>query len=111
MMIVYVLVLVGLLALLADHYSRLQKLGWAPPVEDYKRGRSLVDPIGSALGEVGRADGAYRAIAAALGAVGKGSELLYAPIGAALGGIGKGLELIFKPIGMVLGLVGGAKGG
>ena len=111
MTVVYVLVLVALLALLNDHYSRLQKLGWAPPVEDYKRGRSALDPIGSALGEVGRADGAYRLVAATLGAIGKATEMVYAPIGAALNAVGKGTELIFKPIGMVLGLVGGAKGG
>ena len=80
----FVLFLVILAAWIADHYSRLQNMGWAPPIEDYKKGRSLMDPVGSALGEIGRADGVFKLIAAVLGPVAKGTEMIYAPIGAVL---------------------------
>jgi hypothetical protein len=93
MAILFVLFLIVLAALMADHYSRLEKMGWAPPIEDYKQNRSLLDPVGGALGELGRADGPFRAIAAVLGPVAKATELIYAPIGAALSAItGFGLK-------------------
>jgi hypothetical protein len=89
----FVLFLVILGAWLADHYSRLQNMGWAPPVEDYKKGRSLLDPVGSALGEIGRADGVFNLIAAVLGPVAKATEMIYAAIGAVLSAItGFGLK-------------------
>jgi len=104
--ILFVLILIALLAVMADHYSRLKNIGWMPEVF---RNRSALDPVGSALGELGRADMPYKAVAALVGAIGKVSELLYAPIGAALSGLGKALELVFAPIGAVLGMIAGAK--
>ncbi|MCC7051796.1 MAG: hypothetical protein IT355_00925 [Gemmatimonadaceae bacterium] len=86
------LFLIVLAALLADHYGRLTKMGWAPEVEEWKRGRSQLDPLGSALGELGRADGPYKLIAALLI------------------GIEKGLAMVFNPIGAALGLAAGPKG-
>ena len=106
----FVLILIVLAALLGDHYSRLQKMGWAPLPEDYKKGRSLMDPVGSALGEVGRADAPYKLAAMIFGPIGKVTELVYAPIGMAFNAVGKAMELILKPIGMVLSLVAGARG-
>ncbi len=105
--ILFVLILVVLVAFLLDHYSRLKKMGWAP--ELMREGRSALDPVGSALGELGRADMPYNAVAAVFGAIGKASEMLYAPIGAGLSGLGKALEMVFAPIGAVLGMVAGAK--
>jgi hypothetical protein len=96
-----------LLALGWDHYSRLQKIGWAPPVEDYKQGRSLADPIGGALGEIGRADGAHNVIGWCLDMIGTATGFAYAPIGAGLNAIGKAFELVFKPIGAALGAATG----
>ena len=104
--ILFVLILIVLAALMADHYSRLRKVGWMP---EGRPSRSIIDPVGSALGELGRADGVYRLTASLFGAIGGFSELLYAPIGAAFGVIGKGLELVFAPIGAVLGMISGAK--
>ena len=108
MTILFFLIMIVLAAILGDHYSRLQKMGWAPEVEEYEKGRSLMDPIGGALGELGRADGPYNVVAAGLGAIGKVTGLVYAPIGMGLNAIGKATELVYKPIGMVLSLVGGA---
>ncbi len=79
--ILFVLILIVLAALMADHYTRLKKVGWMP---DGRPQRSAMDPIGSALGELGRADGPYRLIAGALDVIGKGLELVFAPIGAVL---------------------------
>jgi len=104
--ILFVLILIALAAVMADHYSQLRKQGWMP---DHFKNRSALDPVGSALGELGRADLPYKAFTAVFGAIGKASELLYAPIGAALSAVGKGLELVFAPIGAVLGMIGGAK--
>ena len=104
--VLFVLILIALAALMADHYSRLKKYGWMP---DHFKNRSALDPVGSALGELGRADLPHKAFAAVFGAIGKASEMLYAPIGAALSGIGKALEMLFAPIGAVLGMIAGAK--
>jgi hypothetical protein len=108
MTVLFFLIMIVLAAILGDHYSRLQKMGWAPEVEEYKQGRSLMDPIGGALGEVGRADLPYKVVAAGIGAVGTATGLVYAPIGMGLNAIGKATELVYKPIGMVLSLVAGA---
>lgn len=105
--VLFVLIMIVLAALMADHYSRLAKMGWAPPVDDYRQGRSLMDPVGGALGEIGRADGLTKIIGAAFDALGTVTGLVYAPIGAGLGAIGKGLELAFKPIGAALGAMTG----
>jgi hypothetical protein len=105
----FVLVLIALGAIINDHYSRLTKMNWMPQPEMWRRAGSPLDPIGDALGELGRADMPYNAIAAVLGGIGKVSEMVFAPIGAVLSGVGKGLELVFKPIGAALSLVGGAK--
>ncbi|MDZ7632354.1 MAG: hypothetical protein U5K74_13655 [Gemmatimonadaceae bacterium] len=107
MTVLFYLILIVLAALIGDHYSRLQKMGWAPQVEEYKRGRSLMDPIGSAFGELGRADAPFRLIAAAFDAIATVTGMVYAPIGAGLSAIGKVLELVFKPIGAVLGAITG----
>jgi len=107
--LLFVVILVVLLAMLGDYYSRLKKMGWAPEAPEYMRGRSLLDPVGAALGEVGRADLPYRAVAAVFDVIGKFSEMLFSPIGAVLNAIGKASEMIIKPITMVLGLVSGAK--
>ncbi|MBC7844769.1 MAG: hypothetical protein H7099_20870 [Gemmatimonadaceae bacterium] len=106
----FVLILIVLAALIGDHYSRLQKMGWAPSPDDYKKGRSLMDPVGSAFGEIGRADAPYKLAAMIFGPIGKVTELVYAPIGMAFNAVGKALELVLKPIGMVLSLVAGARG-
>ena len=108
--VLFVLILIVLAALIGDHYSRLQKMGWAPSPEDYKKGRSLMDPIGSARGEVGRADAPYKLAAMIFGPIGKVAELALAPIGMVFNAIGKAMELGLKPIGMVLSLVAGARG-
>ena len=108
MAVLFVLFLIVLAAWLVDHYGRLQKMGWAPQAEEYKQGRSLADPIGSALGEIGRAEAPYKVAAMVFGPIGTVSGLVYAPIGAGLNALAKGTELIYKPIGMVLSLVGGA---
>lgn len=79
------LFLIALAALMADHYSRLTKMGWAPEIEEWKRGRSLLDPAGSMLGELGRADGPYKVIAAGLSAIEKVLAMVFNPIGAVLG--------------------------
>jgi hypothetical protein len=107
MTVFFFLILIVLGAILGDHYSRLQKMGWAPQPEEYKRGRSLADPIGSALGELGRADMPFKLVASLFDVIGTVTGMVYAPIGAALSGIGKGLELVFKPIGAVLGAMTG----
>jgi hypothetical protein len=104
--ILFVFVLIALAALMGDYYSRLKKQGWMP---DVFRNRSALDPVGSALGELGRAEMPYSALAAVFGMIGKASEMLYAPVGAALSGLGKALELVFAPIGAVLGMIAGAK--
>ncbi|MES3033416.1 MAG: hypothetical protein V4813_05400 [Gemmatimonadota bacterium] len=104
--VLFVLILIVMAALIADHYSRLKKVGWMP---EGRPDRSAMDPIGSALGELGRADGVYRLAAAIFGPIGKFSELLYAPIAAGFGAFGKALEMVFAPIGAVLGMVAGAK--
>jgi len=104
--VLLILILIALAAVMADQYSQLRKQGW---LSGHFHNRSVLDPVGSALGELGRADMPYKAFTAVFGAIGKASELLYAPIGAALSGVGKGLELVFKPIGAVLGMIGGAK--
>ena len=111
MTILFFLIMIVLAAILGDHYSRLQKMGWAPEVEEYKKGRSLMDPVGGALGEIGRADGPYKVVAACLSAIGTVTGLVYAPIGTGLNAIGKATELVYKPIGMVLSVVGGARRG
>ncbi len=98
----FILILIVLAAFIGDHYSRLQKMGWAPAPEDYKKGRSLMDPVGSALGELGRAEAPYRVVAMLFDVIGKGFELVFKPIGAAFDAIGKALELVFKPIGAAL---------
>ena len=108
MTILFFLIMIVLAAMLGDYYSRLKKMGWAPEVEDYKQNRSLLDPIGGVLGELGRADGPYKLVASALGAIGTVTGMAYAPIGAGLSALGKATELVYKPIGMVLSLVGGA---
>lgn len=105
----FVLVLIALVAIINDHYTRLTRMNWMPQPEMWRRAASPLDPVGAALGELGRADMPYNAVAAVLGGVAKVSEMAFAPIGAALSGIGKGLELLFKPIGAALSLVGGAK--
>ena len=104
--VLFVLILIVLAALMADHYSRLKKVGWMPKG---RADRSLMDPVGSALGELGRADGVYRLAAAILGPIGKMSEVIYGPIAAAFGAFGKALELVFAPIGTVLSVVAGAR--
>jgi hypothetical protein len=106
-----ILILIVLAAILGDHYSRLKKIGWAPQTDEYKQGRSLVDPIGSALGEIGRADAPYKLAAMIFGPIGKVTELAYAPVGMGLNAIGKVTEVVYKPIGMVLGMIGGARRG
>ncbi|HYW51365.1 MAG TPA: hypothetical protein VE861_12210 [Gemmatimonadaceae bacterium] len=107
--VLFVLILVALGALVLDHYSRLTKMGWVPNVKEMVGGRSALDPVGAALGELGRAELPFRMVAAPLDAVGKGSELAFKPIAAGLSVVAKGSELLFKPIGMVLGLAAGAK--
>ena len=102
MTVLFFLILIVLAAILGDHYSRLKKMGWAPEVEPYRQGRSILDPIGGALGELGRADGPFKLIAGLFDMIAKVTEMVYAPIAALLGGIGKGMELILKPIGAVL---------
>lgn len=104
--VLFVLILIVLAALMVDHYSRLKKVGWMP---EGRADRSALDPVGSALGELGRADGVYRLAAAILGPVGKISEMIYSPIAAGFGAFGKALELVFAPIGAVLGMVAGAR--
>jgi hypothetical protein len=90
--VLFVMTMIALAAILGDHYSRLSKMGWAPPVEDYRRGRSLIDPIGGLLGELGRADGVYKLIAAPLDLLTR-SDLPYSLIAAPLGAItGFGLK-------------------
>lgn len=106
----FVLILIVLAALIGDHYSRLQKMGWAPQPDEHKRGRSLMDPVGSAFGEIGRADAPYKLAAMIFGPIGKVAELALAPIGMAFNAVGKAMELVLKPIGMVLSLVAGARG-
>ena len=106
----FVLILIVLAALMGDHYSRLQKMGWAPAPPEHRRGRSVMDPVGSAFGELGRADAPYKLAAMIFGPIGKVTELVYAPIGVAFNAAGKALELVLKPIGMVLSLVAGARG-
>ena len=108
MAVLFILFLIVLAAFLGDHFSRLQRMGWAPETDEYKQGRSLADPIGSALGEIGRADAPYKIAAAVLGPIGTVTGMVYAPIGAGLNAIGKASELLYKPIGMVLSLIGGA---
>ena len=108
MTILFYLIMIVLAAIIGDHYSRLKQMGWAPQTEDYKKGRSLIDPIGSALGEIGRADAPYKLAAAAFGPIGTVTGLIYAPIGAGLNAVGKATELVYKPIGTVLSLIGGA---
>ena len=108
MTILFFLIMIVLAAMIGDYYSRLQKMGWAPEVEEYKKGRSLVDPIGGVLGELGRAEAPYKLVASALGAIGTVTGMAYAPIGMGLNAIGKATELVYKPIGMVLSLVSGA---
>lgn len=108
MAVLFILFLIVLAAMLGDHFSRLQKMGWAPQADKYKQGRSLADPIGSALGEIGRADAPYRLVAAIFGPIGTVTGMAYAPIGAGLNAIGKASELLYKPIGMLLSLVAGA---
>jgi hypothetical protein len=105
--ILFAFIMIALAAIMLDHYSRLKKYGWAP--QDAHPGRSALDPVGSALGELGRADMPHKAFAAVFGGIGKASEMLYAPIGAGLSGVGKALEMVFAPIGAVLGMIGGAK--
>lgn len=107
--IFFVLILIALGAIINDHYTRLTKMNWVPQLDMWRRAGSPLDPVGDALGELGRADMPYNAIAAVLGGLGKGLELAFVPIGAVLSGVGKGLELVFKPIGAALSLVGGAK--
>jgi hypothetical protein len=85
MAILFCLFLIVLAALMAEHYGRLTKMGWAPEVEDWKRGRSMLDPLGSMLGELGRADGPYKLIAELLAGIERGLALVFNPIGAALG--------------------------
>jgi hypothetical protein len=104
--ILFAFVMIALVALMLDHHSRLKKFGWAP--QDAHEGRSALDPVGSALGELGRADMPHKALAAVFGGSGKGSEMLDTPIGAGLSGVGKALEMVFAPIGAVLGMIGGA---
>ena len=82
--------LIALAALGADHYSRLTKMGWAPEVEDWKRGRSMLDPVGSMLGELGRADGPYKLIASGLSGIEMVLNMVFTPIGAGLGILGFG---------------------
>ena len=105
----FVLVLIALVAIINDHYSRLTKMNWMPQPDMWRRAGSPLDPVGDALGELGRAEMPYNGVAAVLGVIGKVSEMAFAPIGAVLNAIGKGLELVFKPIGAALSLVGGAK--
>ena len=107
MTVLFFLIMIVLAAIIGDHYSRLQKMGWMPKADEDKRGRSLIDPVGSALGELGRADAPFKLIASVFDAIGKVSEFVYAPIGAALGAIGKAFELVFKPIGAALGAITG----
>ena len=99
--------MVVLAAIIGDHHSRLQKMGLAEKVDDDERGRSLLDPVGSALGELGRADKPFKLIASLLDVIGKFGEFLYAPIGTAPSAIGKAFQLVFKPIGAALGAITG----
>ena len=105
--VLFLMIMIVLAAIIGDHYARLQKFGWAPPVDDHKQGRSLLDPAGSLLGELGRADMPYKLVAGLFDLIGKFSEFVYAPIGAALGAVGKAFELVFKPIGAALGAMTG----
>jgi hypothetical protein len=107
MTVLFFLILIVLLAILGDHYARLQKMGWAPEVEDYKAGRSLLDPAGSLFGELGRADMPYRIAASVFDLIGKFSEFVWAPIGTVFGLIGTFSEMAYKPIGFALGAVTG----
>lgn len=109
MAVLFVLIMIVLVAFLVDHYSRLVSMGWAPAPDAMFKGRSIVDPIGAALGELGRVEAPFGWIASVFGIVGKASELLYKPIGAAFDVIGKASELAFKPIGAVLSLIAGAR--
>ena len=109
MAVLFVLIMIVLAAFLYDHYSRLVKMGWAPSTEEVLGGRSMVDPVGAALGELGRVEAPFGLVASAFGMIGKASEMLYAPIGAGLNAVGKLFELAFAPIGMVLSLVAGAR--
>ncbi len=103
----YVFVLIGLGAIIVDHYSRLTKMGWMPESPEGLRGRSALDPVGGALGELGRADGLHKVIAAGLGPIAKATEMAFAPIGAGLGMVAKGTELVFNGIGAALGAMTG----
>lgn len=44
MTILAFLIMIVLAAIPGDHYGRLQKMGWAPDVVEYKQGRLLMDP-------------------------------------------------------------------
>ncbi len=105
--VLFLLIMIVLVAIIGDHYARLQKFGWAPQVEDNKKGRSLLDPAGSLLGELGRADMPYKLAAGLFDLIGKFSEFVFAPVGAALGAVGKGFELVLQPIGAALGAITG----
>lgn len=104
-----ILALIAMLAYLSDHFGRLQRMGVVATPPEHRRARSVLDPAGSALGELGRADAPHRVIASVLGTVAKFSEMAFAPIGMVLNAISKASEMLFNPIGMVLGVVGGAK--
>ena len=107
MTVLFFMIMIALLAILGDHYARLQKMNWAPGGEDYKAGRSLLDPVGSLLGELGRADMPYSIAASVLGLIGKFSEFIWAPIGTVFGLIGTFSEMVYKPIGFALGAITG----
>ena len=74
-----------------------------------RRGDSVLDRAGAALGEQGRADMPVTVVAAVLGGIGRRLTTAYAPTGGYLSAIGKALELGFKPVGAALSLVAGAR--
>jgi hypothetical protein len=102
-----VFILIALAAIMADHYSRLKGFGWMPEGPEWMRGRSALDPVGGALGELGRAELPFKMVSAPVDALGKVTELVWAPIGAGLSMVAKGTELVFKGIGAALGAVTG----
>ena len=105
--VLFFLIMIVLAAIIGDHYARLQKMGWMPQADDDKQGRSLLDPVGSLFGELGRADAPFKLIASLFDLLGKFSEFVYAPIGIVFSAIGKGLELVLKPLGAGLGAITG----